>query len=69
MFVHPPDRIRSIGVRAALWQWHGVLRGASLVLIALFAFALAACKTQPSPWSPEVDKLYHLMSGRIFDGG
>jgi hypothetical protein len=40
-------------------------RYAALVLAALFAGFLAACKTQPSPWSPEVDKLYHEMYGPI----
>ena len=40
-----------------------------LVLAVLFTAALAACKTQPSPWSPEVDKLYHQMYGPIIDGG
>jgi hypothetical protein len=42
---------------------------AGLLLIALFASALAACKTEPSPWSPDVDKLYHQMYGPIIDGG
>jgi hypothetical protein len=40
-----------------------------LVLVALFAFALVACKTQASPWSPDVDKLYHQMYGPIIDAG
>jgi len=40
-----------------------------LVLAVVFTAALAACKTQPSPWSPEVDKLYHQMYGPIIDGG
>ncbi len=41
----------------------------ALILAALFAVFLAACKTQQSPWSPEVDKLYHQMYGPIIDGG
>jgi hypothetical protein len=44
-------------------------RYAALVLAALFEVFVAACKTQPSPWSPEVDKLYHEMYGPIIDGG
>jgi hypothetical protein len=42
---------------------------AGLILAAFLVAALAACKTQPSPWSPEVDKLYHQMYGPIIDGG
>jgi hypothetical protein len=44
-------------------------RYTALVIAALFAGLLAACKTQPSPWSPEVDKVYHEMYGPIIDGG
>jgi len=40
-----------------------------LILAVLLAAFLAACKTQPSPWSPQVDKLYHQMNGPIIDGG
>lgn len=40
-----------------------------LFLIALFAAGLAACETQQSPWSPDVDRLYHQMYGPIIDGG
>jgi len=45
------------------------IRSKRLVLAVLCTAALAACKTQPSPWSPEVDKLYHQMYGPIIDGG
>jgi hypothetical protein len=44
-------------------------RYAGFFLAALFAVVLAACKTQPSPWSPAVDDLYHRMYGPIIDGG
>jgi hypothetical protein len=44
-------------------------RYAALVLAALFAVFLAACETQPSPWSPQVDQLYHEMYGPIIDVG
>jgi hypothetical protein len=42
---------------------------AAVMIGALLVDSLAACKTQPSPWSPEVDKLYHQMYGPIIDGG
>lgn len=44
-------------------------RCVDLALAALVLAALAACKTQPSPWSPEVDKVYHELYGPIIDGG
>ncbi|HZB90057.1 MAG TPA: hypothetical protein VE397_01365 [Stellaceae bacterium] len=44
-------------------------RHAALGLAALLAVFLAACQTQKSPWSPEVDKVYHEMYGPIIDGG
>lgn len=40
-----------------------------IVVVVVIAAAVAACKTQPSPWSPEVDELYHQMYGPIIDGG
>ena len=42
---------------------------AGLVLAALFAVLLAACVTQSSPWSPEVDRTYKEMYHPIIDGG
>jgi hypothetical protein len=44
-------------------------RFASLFLTALVAVALAGCKTEPQPWSPEADKIYHEIYGPIIDGG
>jgi hypothetical protein len=44
-------------------------RYAGLTLAALFAVLLAACGTQPSPWSPEVEEMYKRMYGPIIDGG
>jgi len=44
-------------------------RYAGLTLAALFAVLLAACATQPSPWSPEVEEMYKRMYGPIIDGG
>jgi hypothetical protein len=44
-------------------------RYTALILAALFGTFLVACKAQPSPWSPQVDKLYHEMYGPIIDGG
>ncbi|HUH84593.1 MAG TPA: hypothetical protein VLX85_08270 [Stellaceae bacterium] len=39
------------------------------ILSALFAVFLSACATQPSPWSPDVEKLYKEMYHPIIDGG
>jgi ABC-type nitrate/sulfonate/bicarbonate transport system permease component len=39
------------------------------LLAAFVALSLAACKTQPSPWSPEVEEMYKRMYGPIIDGG
>ena len=44
-------------------------RPVGLMLAALFAVSLAACKTEPQPWSPEADKIYHEIYGPIIDGG
>jgi hypothetical protein len=41
----------------------------SLIFRALFAVQLAACATEPQPWSPEVDKVYHEIYHPIIDGG
>jgi hypothetical protein len=40
-----------------------------LILAAVVAVSLAACQTQPQPWSPEVDKVYHELYHPIIDGG
>jgi hypothetical protein len=42
---------------------------AGLILAALFVVFLAACATQPSPWSPEVDRTYKELYHPIIDGG
>jgi len=42
-----------------------ILLPAALVV----AVAIAARKTEPQPWSPEADKIYHEIYGPIIDGG
>jgi hypothetical protein len=49
---------------ASCRRWFGAVIPAALLVV-----CLSACKTQPSPWSPEVDKAYHEMYGPIIDGG
>jgi len=44
---------------------HVILLLAALVV----ALGMTACKTQPQPWSPEADKIYHQIYGPIIDGG
>ncbi len=44
-------------------------RSAGLILAALVAVFLAGCKTQPSPWSPDVERTYKEMYHPIIDGG
>jgi hypothetical protein len=41
-----------------------------IAVAALIAICLSACATPaPSPWSPEVEKLYKEMYHPIIDGG
>jgi hypothetical protein len=42
-----------------------ILLPAALVV----AVVIAACKTEPQPWSPEANKIYHEIYGPIIDGG